>query len=148
MGASDISEWRVIARHDMQQLPVSVTCRGVRVGEVGTSAAVGAMAPMEYLLASVATCFALSCQAVLAARKVEAPPFAVDVRGVKAADKPSRLAQVSVQIDWPEEFDAVLASRIAADAKRICTVSNSMVLGTPFEVGTGVLNGAESLTDR
>lgn len=92
MGASDISEWRVMAQHETEQAPVSVICRGVQVGAVGIRSAPAALAPMEYLLASIATCFALSCQAVLAARKLEAPPFAVDVRGVKAADKPSRLA--------------------------------------------------------
>jgi uncharacterized OsmC-like protein len=84
------------------------------------------VSPAELLLIGVSNCFALSCHAAMAARRRERVPFEVRVTGRKAAELPSRLATIDVQIDFLHSLPREEADSIAAHAKQLCTVSNTL----------------------
>jgi uncharacterized OsmC-like protein len=84
------------------------------------------LTPVELLLIAVGNCFALSCHAAMAARQRERVAFEVRVTGTKAVELPSRLATIDVQIAFFERLSPEEAEAIAAHAKRLCTVSNTL----------------------
>jgi uncharacterized OsmC-like protein len=94
------------------------------------------LTPVELLLIAVGNCFALSCQAAMAARQENRVPFEVRVTGTKAAELPSRLATIDVQIAFFGLLPAQQAAAIAAHAKRLCTVSNTLAVATSCNVAT------------
>ncbi len=81
--------------------------------------------PVEIMLGAVAGCFLKSAQIVQETKRLPRTAGRVSVEGTKAPDRPSRIAHI--RIAWqiadmaPDE-----AARIARDAKRVCTVSNSI----------------------
>jgi uncharacterized OsmC-like protein len=89
-------------------------------------ATVDGVSPVEHLLLSIATCFALSCRAVLMARKLLPLEFEVAVSGVKAADPPSRLESLQLVIAFGEGLSETAAGEVAAAAKKLCTVTNTL----------------------
>jgi uncharacterized OsmC-like protein len=91
-----------------------------------TAGTVTNVSPVEHLLMSIAGCFALSCRAILLKHKL-APAFEVLVSGDKAADTPSRLARIDVAANFAVAISAADAQMITAEAKALCTVSNSIV---------------------
>jgi uncharacterized OsmC-like protein len=62
----------------------------------------------------------------MAARQRERVPFEVHVTGTKAVQLPSRLATIDVQIAFSGRVPPDEAEAIAAHAKRLCTVSNTL----------------------
>jgi uncharacterized OsmC-like protein len=93
------------------------------------------VSPVEYLLVAAAACFALSVRSVVAARGLPKTPFEVIATGEKARDLPSRLGQISLVVVFDGAVDETHAAAIAAEAKRLCTVTNTLV-GTPaLDVG-------------
>jgi uncharacterized OsmC-like protein len=84
------------------------------------------LTPVELLLIAVGNCFALSCHAAMAARQRERVAFEVRVTGTKAVQLPSRLATIEVQIAFSDRLPPEEAAAIAAHAKRLCTVSNTL----------------------
>jgi uncharacterized OsmC-like protein len=84
------------------------------------------LTPIELLLIAVGNCFALSCHAAMAARQRELVAFEVRVTGTKAVALPSRLATIDVQIAFFGQLPPDEAEAIAAHAKRLCTVSNTL----------------------
>ncbi len=97
------------------------------------------VSPVELLLASVATCFALSCHAAFALRHQQSTAFEVEVRGSKAPQLPNRLAEVRVDIRFGAGLAAEERHRIAALAKQMCTVTNTMVAASACAVEITVL---------
>jgi uncharacterized OsmC-like protein len=89
------------------------------------------VSPVEYLLISVATCFALSIRAVLLHRKLSATTFEVVTTGEKAPDAPSRLNHIALTAIFGNDIDESGAAAIANEAKSLCTVTNT-VLGSPL----------------
>jgi uncharacterized OsmC-like protein len=87
--------------------------------------------PVEQLLVSVASCFARSCHIVLEARGEAPCDIRIDLTGEKAGDPPNRLERIRLACELVG-LDAGLAGRIRRDAKRICTVTNT--LACAFEV--------------
>jgi uncharacterized OsmC-like protein len=87
--------------------------------------------PVEQLLVSVASCFAKSCHIVLSARGEAPCDIRVAVVGEKAADPPNRLSRIRIDCDLIG-LDPAQAGRVRRDAKRICTVTNT--LACEFEV--------------
>jgi uncharacterized OsmC-like protein len=85
------------------------------------------ISPVEYLLVAAAACFALSVRSVIGARKFPKTSFEVVVTGEKAGDVPSRLGQISLVVLFDAAVDSVEAARIAEEAKRLCTVTNTLV---------------------
>ena len=97
----------------------------------GAARAPGLAVPVEQLLVSVASCFARSCHIVLGARGDALCDIRIDVTGEKAGDPPNRLTRIRLACELVG-LDAVLAGRVRRDAKRICTVTNT--LACDFEV--------------
>jgi uncharacterized OsmC-like protein len=87
--------------------------------------------PVDMLAAAIASCFAKSCHMVLGALSHEPCRVDVVVRASKSRTPPNRVDRV--EIVWAMQAIADdLAARVAKDAKRICTVTNSM--SCEFEV--------------
>ena len=84
-----------------------------------------AAVPVEQLLVAVASCFAQSCHIVLGARGEEPSDIRIRVIGEKAGTPPNRLERIDLTCELigiaPEQ-----AARIKRDAKRICTVTNTL----------------------
>lgn len=100
----------------------------------------GQVTPVELLLVSIATCFALSCQAAFPLRQQQATAFEVEVRGSKAPQLPSRLAEVQLEVRFAAGLPAAEAQRIAALGKQMCTVTNTMAAAPAFAVDVTVLS--------
>lgn len=99
----------------------------------------GQVTPVELLLVSIATCFALSCQAALVLRQQPSTAFEVEVRGSKAPQLPSRLAEVRLDVRFAAGLPAEEALRIAALAKQMCTVTNTLAAGPACALDLTVL---------
>jgi uncharacterized OsmC-like protein len=81
--------------------------------------------PVDHLAAAVAGCFAKSCHMVMSALGESLRPVEADVLATKADGKPSRVGRLTIHYTL-EGCTADKAVRIAKDAKRICTVTNSL----------------------
>lgn len=81
--------------------------------------------PVDLLIGSVAGCFVKSCAMIMEAQGERVGDMRALVRGVKSTDKPQRVASLEIQYELfgvtPDR-----AKRIAAQAKKICTVTNSL----------------------
>jgi uncharacterized OsmC-like protein len=88
----------------------------------------GQVTPVELLLVSIATCFALSCHAAFGLRQQPISAFEVEVGGSKAPQLPSRLAEVRLKVRFAAELPTEEAQRIAVLAKQMCTVTNTLAV--------------------
>jgi uncharacterized OsmC-like protein len=95
------------------------------------------VSPVQILLVSVATCFALSCRAALRARRLPLGSLEVRVSGEKALEKPSRLALIQVGVRFGDRLTEEDAAAVARDAKALCTVTNTLVGLPVIELGIG-----------
>jgi uncharacterized OsmC-like protein len=95
------------------------------------------VSPVEYLLIAAAACFALSVRSVVAARGLPKPSFEVIVTGEKARDLPSRLGQISLVVLFNDTVDEIHAGEIAAEAKKLCTVTNTLIGSPHLDVKAG-----------
>jgi uncharacterized OsmC-like protein len=86
----------------------------------------GLTTPVEILLVSIGTCFALSCWAAFTARKRDRSGLEVRVTGRKATQPPSRLAHIDLQVTFDESLPRAEALAIAASAEKLCTVTNTL----------------------
>lgn len=87
--------------------------------------------PVDLLMGAIAGCFVKSCHMVQQARGEATTKIQVSVTGTKAEDTPNRVGHV--RIGWAiPDLPADQAEKIAKDAKRICTVTNTM--SCSFEV--------------
>jgi uncharacterized OsmC-like protein len=86
------------------------------------------VSPVEYLLISIASCFALSCRMALRHRELTADSLEVLVQGTKAQEGPSRLETIDIELVLPDEL-AAQADAIAVDSKQLCTVTNTLAAG-------------------
>jgi uncharacterized OsmC-like protein len=117
-------------------------------GRLLTQSAPGTLdnvSPVEYLLISAASCFALSIRAVLLARKLAGIGFEVVTTGEKVPNSPSRLNHIALTVIFAGDIDESRAAAIANDAKSLCTVTNT-ILNTPViairsRTGTGGSSG-------
>ncbi|MDQ6435605.1 OsmC family protein [Mesorhizobium sp. LHD-90] len=99
----------------------------VRLDDGGAvdDAPASAWGPVDHLVGAVAGCFAKSCQMVQHALGEPASAVEAHVVARKAEAKPSRVGTVSIHYAIGVA-SADKAARIAKDAKRICTVTNSL----------------------
>lgn len=98
-------------------------------GELKLDGALLDGSPVDLLVASVAGCFVKSCHMVQEARGEQKTVARCEVTGVKAEDSPNRVGHIRIAWALPSIENG---DRIAKDAKRICTVTNSM--SCAFEV--------------
>jgi uncharacterized OsmC-like protein len=132
--------WSVSAISEGHE-PLQLFCGGQPL----TQTAVGTVenvCPVEHLLLAVAGCFALSCRAVMAKRQLPRSRFEVLVSGDKAPAPANRLAHIAVAALFDGAISEADAADISAEAKRICTVSNSIVAGPEWSYS------ARALTSR
>ncbi len=106
--------------------PLRIFCDGRPLTQTA-AATIDGVSPVEYLLISVATCFALSCRAALAPRNLSEATFEVTTVGTKALDAPSRLSLIDVSVNFADDIPATVAERVADEAKLSCTVTNTLL---------------------
>jgi uncharacterized OsmC-like protein len=123
MSHSIPGHWTVRTRSSGTK-PLTVWCQE-QLLEQKAPGQIGAISPVEYLLVSIATCFALSCRSALAQRHRAEVDFEVIVRGSKAADLPSRLGEMELEVVFADGLDGH-AEALAEHAKRLCTVTNTL----------------------
>ncbi len=85
--------------------------------------------PTEYLLAAMASCFALALQWAAGKRGVTLPGFTVTATGTYEGPRFSRL-QLTVTAPVP----AAEIERLVEPALRVCYVSNTLAAPPPVEV--------------
>ena len=78
------------------------------------------------MLASLASCTLKSVEWVAGEHGAALKPFTVKVTGQKAPDQPNRVDVAHITIIGAFVDDAVLRPEIVAQAKSICTVSNTL----------------------
>lgn len=104
---------------------VIATEAGNRVGAGHVSAA-DALSPSDLLMASLATCIAISMR--MAAKTLSLPLGALEVSAVaiKATDLPNRFGRLEVVVRTDAPVDAGKAGELLAMTKDLCTVSNTL----------------------
>ena len=107
------------------QLPLTLFCDGRPVTQTVT-ATLDDISPVEYLLIALASCFALSCRAVLADTKRPRISFEVVATSEKAPSADNRLTNISVVGIFRSGISESEAASITAQARPLCTVNNSV----------------------
>ena len=92
------------------------------------------ISPVEYQLIALAGCFALSLEAARKAREWPESVFDVTVLGSKAPDLPSRLERIVISVSMQGPLDAAAQATLMKDAKRLCTVTNTLANAPALEV--------------
>jgi uncharacterized OsmC-like protein len=136
MSGNIVKRWSVSAI-SLGRAPLSLFCDGRPLTQTAP-ATIDNVSPVEYLLVSAATCFALSVRAVLQARKLSGIDFEVAATGEKAPDLPSRLNHIALAAVFRYGVDESQAAAIAADAKSMCTVTNTILRTPDITVGAQV----------
>lgn len=86
------------------------------------------LTPIQYLLISIASCFALSCRAELKRRKLSNISFEVVVMGDKEPGSAENLlSPISIVAIFGSGVTEPLAKEITARAKPLCTVTNTLL---------------------
>ena len=120
-----VKKWTVNAVSD-GQLPLALFCDGRPLPSNPPTIA-ESVSPVQYLLISVASCFALSCRAVLSRRKLTQVSFEVVTIGEKQlAATENRLTQISVVAIFGGGLTETDAALIMEQAKPLCTVTNTI----------------------
>jgi uncharacterized OsmC-like protein len=121
MGKMPGRQWSISARSNKSQ-PLTFFREGLPLPPSDS----GELSPIEFLLLSVASCFALSCRA--AGTILGAPPLSlkVEARGEKQPGLPNRLVGIEIHTEI-ESLDEVARAAIVSEAKRLCTVANTVL---------------------
>jgi len=138
MPVQTTKRWLVSAAAD-GQAALRYHCNGMVLEAV--AGVVERVSPVEHMLMAIAGCFALSCRAVIAKRKLPALYFDVVVEAAKAPDPPSRISIIDVTVSFDKVISALEAESIAAEAKGLCTVSNSIVAAPAITYGSRISAG-------
>lgn len=99
----------------------------------------GRTTPVELLLVSIGTCFALSCHMAFASRGLKRVGLEVRVTGRKAPERPSRMAEIELQVTFEASLPPAEAAAVAASAKELCTVTNTLTSEPPCAVSVNVV---------
>jgi uncharacterized OsmC-like protein len=122
-----VKRWTVNAVSD-GHLPLALFCDGRPLPSTPVTTIADSVSPIQYLLIAVASCFALSCRAVLIRRKLTQASFEVVTIGEKQLAAPeNRLNQISVVAIFGGGLTEAEAESIVEQAKPLCTVSNTIV---------------------
>jgi uncharacterized OsmC-like protein len=101
----------------------------------------GLTTPVELLLASIGTCLALSCWAAFASRGLKRVGFEVRVMGRKAAQPPSHLSNINLNVTFDVSLPLAEAQAVIASAERLCTVTNTMTFEPRCSIEVHVADG-------
>jgi uncharacterized OsmC-like protein len=116
---------------------------GEALGVCGAPTA--AISPVEYLLIGTAGCLALSCRAVLADSDGSGT-VEVSAIGSKDPEPPSRLARIRLAVRLADEIGLVEARSVVEKAKKLCTVTNTLLGSVAIEIDLTSGRG-DALTD-
>jgi uncharacterized OsmC-like protein len=98
----------------------------------------GLTTPVEVLLVSIGTCFALSCHMAFTMRGQPRVGLEVSVTGRKAPQLPSRLADIQIEATFNASLAPEEAKAISLLAKQMCTVTNTLTSDPPPTVNVHV----------
>jgi uncharacterized OsmC-like protein len=104
------------------------------------------VSPVEYQLIAVAGCFALSLEAARKARGWPECVFDVTTVGSKAQDLPSRLERIALGVSVEGPLDAEAIATLLKDAKRLCTVTNTLAHPPVLDVELATRNQTAPIT--
>ncbi len=127
-----LKRWVVSARAAPKQ-PMALFCEGVSLTP-GAPGDLDKVSPVEYMLISIAGCFALSCRGAMKSRNLPATEVEVIVTGEKAHDPPSRVGRISLVVALGQGTSAADVAAILHDAKQLCTVTNTIFGASSIEV--------------
>lgn len=82
--------------------------------------------PVETMLAALAACIVKSLRWSAGQHDTAVRPFTVQVDGLKAMDDPSRVETITITVIGQFVEDTTKADVILAQAKSVCTVSNTL----------------------
>lgn len=82
--------------------------------------------PVATLMISVGHCLVESIRILARREQMQLLPFMISVRGEKALDLPGRLKTIRCAVIGHPVADAGQAADLVAEAKGICTVSNTL----------------------
>jgi len=135
MMTKPLKRWSVNAVSD-GQAPLTLFCDDRPIGR-GAVGAPHDLSPVQYLLISIAGCFALSCREELRRRHLHNIPFEVVVMGDKdpAAVK-NLLNAISIVTIFSGGISESLGREITAHAKPSCTVTNTLLKPPTIEFRT------------
>jgi uncharacterized OsmC-like protein len=116
--------------------PLEISRKGAALpAEIGP----GLTTPVEMLLISVGTCFALSCHAAFTLRGRQRVGIEVTVTGRKAPQLPSRLADITLDASFDPSLPPEEVQAISVLAKQLCTVTNTLTADQPCAVRVDVV---------
>jgi uncharacterized OsmC-like protein len=145
LNTQTVKRWTVNAVSE-GQLPLALFCDG-RPLTSGPHTIADSISPIQYLLISVATCFALSCRAVLSRRKLSQMFFEVVAIGEKPlAATEKRLSQISVVAIFGGGITEPDAALITEQAKPLCTVTNTILESPNIKYGSRAVKGSRART--
>jgi uncharacterized OsmC-like protein len=121
-----LKRWSVNAVSE-GQAPLTLFCDDRPLGR-SAIAALETLSPVQYLLISIASCFALSCRAELSRRKLANTSFEVVVIGEKEIGAAENLLNaISIVAIFGSGIAEPLAQQIMERAKPLCTVTNTLL---------------------
>jgi uncharacterized OsmC-like protein len=102
--------------------------RGLRYGCVLSELSVAPVLdnPAETFLYSIGSCMAISLQKLALRRKVDIHPFHLQITGHKGEFLPAHFTHYDIELSKDIHSDRELAEKLLKDAKKICTISNSV----------------------
>lgn len=103
------------------------------------------LSPIQYLLISIASCFALSCRAELSRRKLKNISFEVVVMGDKEIGSTENLlSPISIVTIFGSGITEPLAREITERAQPLCTVTNTLLESPTIEFKSRALHQSGS----
>ena len=122
----------VLARHGQ---PVVTSVTGGTI-EVVTRPSEPGFNPLDLLYASLSACLVLSARIAASEQRLldRVERFEAQVTGTKAADHPSRIAHIHVEMLVEGDLEDREKDALVAAAETICTVSNTLKGDAAFEV--------------
>jgi uncharacterized OsmC-like protein len=126
--------WTVSAIATLQA-PLTIRCNNVPFDQ-GAPGALGTTSPVELLLISIASCFALSLRMAMVERHLDLQSFSVFVEATTAPTLPSHLEGLELQVQLPGTPDAERDSLVRR-AKELCTVTNTLARAPALRVFAG-----------
>jgi uncharacterized OsmC-like protein len=108
-------------------LPLITSATGGEIAVVTRPSEAG-FNPLDLLYASLSACLVLSARIAASEQGVLDRLQAVEarVKGIKAAEGPSRVERFEIEILVDADLDEAAKDEIVAAAERICTVSNTL----------------------
>ena len=115
----------LLVRAGADEAFVIETEAGNRLG-AGPVSAVDALSPSDLLMASLATCIAISMRQTAKAMSMQLVVLEVSTLAVKATDLPSRFGRFEVVIRTGSPVDASKTEELLTRTKEMCTVGNTL----------------------